>query len=120
MYWVTNGEQTLLSMAQKGRNIKETTSRHALFRLLHLVGFSTSSKIAFLSKGCTSGFGKKSNGRFSNLVKPVCQLCFSFDPALDPKFSFLFFRSGFYSLGMKGDSPAAEGVKVWLLDEMSE
>ena len=120
MYWAINREQTLPSMVQKGRNIKETTSERALFNSLHLVGFLTSSKIVFLSKGCASGFEKKSIGRFSNLVKPVCQLCFSFYPALDPKFSFLFFRFGFCSLGMKGDPPAAEGVKVWLLDEMSE
>ena len=44
----------------------------------------------------------------------------TFDPAFNSHFLFLFFRFGLCGLGMKSDSPAGEGVGVRLLDEMSE
>lgn len=44
----------------------------------------------------------------------------AFEPVLNPYFFFLLLWFGCYSFGVKCDPPAAEGVEIRLLHEMSE
>jgi len=53
-------------------------------------------------------------------AKRALFISWPFDPAFNPHFLSPFFRFGHFSLGVKSDSPAGEGVGVRFLHEMRE